>query len=389
MNILHCRFLQRAVAAVVSAALVISGLAGCATKPAGYAWIAGVVVDGQRVARPNEGGLMSVTRDGKTVEGRAGMELRRGDYVVTGQRAEAVIRYATGSEILMRPNSGGEIGSFLRMFNEVFAKIRGAFEVETTFVRAGAQGTAFLVRTEPGGETSVIVIEGTVRVDSTQRAWAPVTLTAGQMGTAYPQAPQPMPASEAELQSTREWVERLERLVPQQAGISSTEAAIAAGAAAIAIGAILASRKRDRDSAPPPTTPPAGTDRAPTDRATPSQGGVYQPPAPEAAPPLGTPTGLRPGQNRPGGARLDCRSAITLSWSRVAGARDYVVRLEKADKPGQWRSGLSTATAGVRTSAAPSQLGSSNRWSVQARDGNRTGPTSPWVYFDCDFVVLR
>ncbi len=388
MNLLRCRILQRTVASVVSAALVIPGLAGCATKPTGYGWIAGIVVDGQRVARPNEGGLLSVTRDGKTVEGRAGMELRRGDYVVTGQRAEAVIRYASGSEILMRPNSGGEIGSFVRMFNEVFAKIRGAFEVETTFVRAGAQGTAFLVRTEQSGETTVIVIEGAVRVDSTQRAWAPVTITAGEMGMAHPQAPQPMPASEAELQSTREWVDRLERLVPQQAAVSPTEAAIAAGVVAVAIGAILASR--NRDSAPPPSTPPAGTDRTPPDRATPNQGGVYPPPVRETAPPpLGTPTGLRPGQPRPAGVRLDCRRPVTLTWNRVAGARDYVVRLDKADEPGQWRSSFSTATAGVRTSVASSQLGSSNRWSVQARDGNRTGSASPWFYFDCDFVVVR
>jgi len=38
---------------------------------------------------------------------------------------------------------------------------------------------------------------------------------------------------------------------------------------------------------------------------------------------------------------------------------------------------------------ASSQLGSFNRWSVQARDGNRTGPASPWFYFDCDFIYLR
>jgi len=387
MKLLHCRLLQRAVAAVVSVALVASGLAGCATKPTGYAWIEGIVVDGQRLAAPGDGGLLSVTRDGRIVEGRAGMELRRGDRVTTGPRAEAVIRYASGSELLMRPNSSGVIGSFLQAVNEVFARIKGRFEVETAFVRAGAKGTSFLVRTMPGGETTVIVFDGTVIVDSTQGAWAPVTIGAGQKVIAHPRPPQPTLASEAELQATREWVERLERLVPQATTASSTEAAVAAAAVAIAVGAIIASRSRSRDSAPAPATPPSGTERTGTaDGPAAGRAGTDRQKAQDAAPPpLGMPTRLTPGQPKPPTPLQNCSNGVTLTWSAVAGARSYVVQFESSDKPGQWRAGPPTATASPQTAMSASQLRSSNRWSVQAREGNRSSPASPWVYFNCNF----
>ncbi len=389
MRLLHCRLVQRFVCLLVSAGLVASGTAGCATaaRGQGYAWIEGVAVDGQRLAGPGDGGMASITRDGRTVEARAGMELRRGDVVTTGPRAEAVIRYASGSQLYMRQNSSGRIGSLLGLIGEVFAKIKGRFEVETTFVRAGAQGTAYLVRAAPDGEASVVVFEGTVRVDSTQRAWAPVTIGAGQMVVAQMRPPQPMPATVEELQATRAWVERLERLVPPPASISSTEAAIAAAAVAVAVGAIIASRNRSRDSAPPPTPAPTGTG----DAAAGTRAGTDAKKAQETAPrPLGAPTGLAPGSARAPIPLLNCNDGATLTWNRVDGARDYVYRLESTDKPGQWPGGAPTATAATSTKAFRSQLKSSNRWSVQARDGGRTGTASPWFYFNCSFgAVIR
>lgn len=392
MNFLCCRLMQRATAVLVSVALVVSGIAGCATKPRYYARIDGIVVDGQRLAEPREGGLVSVTRDGSTVEGHAGMELRRGDHIVTGPRAEAAIRYASGSELLMRPNSSGRIGSFFDTLGEVFARIRGKFEVETTFVRAAAQGTSFLVRAASGGEATVIVFEGTVRVDSTRSAWAPVTLGAGQMAVAHPRAPQPVPASEAELQATRNWVERIERLVPQPAtSSSSTGAAVAAAGVAVAVAAILASRSRSRDSTPPqpPAPDPASTGRAtPADRTPTTTGtaGTDRAKAQETTPvrPLGMPTNLQPGgpQNSP--PQRICTRGVALSWNPVEGARGYTVRVEKYDNRNKrWIAAATMNTDSAQTTIAQPPLAELNRWQVQARDGNRTGPLSPWVYFGC------
>jgi hypothetical protein len=111
MSFLNCRSIQRAIAAIVSVALTASGLAGCATPPSAYARLDGVVVDGHRLAGPGEAGLVTVMRDGRNVDVRAGMELRPGDRIATGPRADAVIRWASGSELFMRPNSSGRIGS--------------------------------------------------------------------------------------------------------------------------------------------------------------------------------------------------------------------------------------------------------------------------------------
>ena len=160
-----------------------------------------------------------------------------------------MIRYASGSELLLRPNSGGRVGSLTDFVGELFVKVKGVFSVDTTFVKAGARGTAYVVRTHAGGATSVVVIEGKVDVGSTTGAWPTVPLGAGTMAVAHPRAPQkPMPADPNDLRRTQEWVERLEqRLAPQPAGVSRTAIIAAAFAAALAAAAIVAAN-RDKGS---------------------------------------------------------------------------------------------------------------------------------------------
>jgi hypothetical protein len=382
MNLLHSRILRRLVAAATSAALVMSGIGGCATTPAYHARIDGIVVDQQRLAGDYDSGLLTVTRDGSSFEGRAGMELRRGDRIATGPRAEAVIRWASGSTLYVRPASSGRIGSFFDALGEVFAKIRGRFEVETTFVRAGARGTSYLVRTAAGGETTVIVFEGSVSVDSTRGAWPTVTLGPGQMVIAHPQAPRPMSAGEAELQSTRDWVERLERQVPQQASSTSTATAVAAAGIAVAVAAILASRSGSRDSTPPPQS----TDPASTGRATPAGTARSTPQQPK---PLAAPTGLTPDRAQIGGRTHQCTGPMTFRWNAVDGARGYDVRIERLDeKTRRWQQVLTTHVAATQLVVDQQRLGTQNRWTVQARDGSRTGPASS-AAFGCQFYVLR
>ena len=189
------------------------------------------------------------------------MTLRPGDRIDTGPRADAVLRYASGTEVVLRPSSGGRIGSLTEFVGEVFVKVKGFFSVDTTFVKAGARGTAYVVRTHAGGTTSVIVIEGIVDVGSTTGAWPTVPLSAGTMTLAHPRGPQPMPANVDDLTRTRDWVDRVERLVPPPGGVSRS-ALIAIGFAAAIAAAILLSRNKGSDRGDPPpatTSTPAGT----------------------------------------------------------------------------------------------------------------------------------
>jgi len=248
----------RVIGWLVIAALLLPTLVGCVTVQPEFIRLDGIVIGGTRVARPDVTGAVRVTRGNSRIEGRPGMKLELGDRVETASDAEAVIRFPSGTVLLMRPNSSGRIGSFLDTIGEIFVSVKGAFSVDTQFVKAGARGTAYLVRTEPGDVTSVTVFEGVVAIESTAAAWAPVQANAGTTVTAGRQPPRAALASEAELQRTRDWVERLQKNVPAQTTVSGV------GLAAIAIGAIvggiLLSRDRDHDRRQPQIGPagPAG-----------------------------------------------------------------------------------------------------------------------------------
>jgi hypothetical protein len=248
----------------VTVALLLPTMVACTTPTpyagAGTARLDGIVVDGSRRAGEREAGLAVVVRNGVREEAYAGMTLQPGDRIDTGPRADAVLRYTSGTELVLRPNSGGRIGSLSDFVGEVFVKVKGLFSVDTTFVKAGARGTAYLVRTHAGGATSVVVVEGVVDVGSTTGAWPTVPLGAGTMALAHPRAPQPMPANVDDLARTRDWVERVERLVPPPGGVSRS-ALIAIGFAAAIAAAVLLSRNKGSDRGDPPATSstPAGT----------------------------------------------------------------------------------------------------------------------------------
>jgi hypothetical protein len=264
---------RRVTAWTVTAAMLFPTLVACTTPQGsagtGDARLDGIVVDGTRLAQASEPGLATVTRDGVRQDAYAGMTLHVGDRIETGPRADAVIRYASGTEVLMRPNSGGRIGSLTDVIGEVFVKVKGIFSVDTTFVKAGARGTAYLVRTYAGGTTSVVVIEGIVDVGSTTGAWPTVPIGAGTMTFAHPRAPQPTPADVDDLMRTRDWVGRVERLVPAPSGVS-TSAIVGAVVIGAAIAAILAGRNKGSsdhgDPASPNSTPYPGTHETPPPR---------------------------------------------------------------------------------------------------------------------------
>jgi len=326
-------------------------------RAADVARLDGIVVDGTRAVQGREPGLVALTRDGYRLDAYPGLELRVGDRIETGTRAHAVIRYPSGTELLMRPNSGGRIGSLTDFFGEVFVKVKGVFSVDTTFVKAGARGTAYLVRTFAEGTTGVTVVEGVVEVGSTTGAWPSLPIGAGTTTLAHPRAPQPMAANLDELARTRDWVERVEQLVPPPRGVS-TEAVVGAVAIAAVIAAMVASRDRDRRETPTPTPHP-----------------------------LDPPRAIGPGTAQAPGPTLDCRRGVTLGWSPVANARDHAVAMEV--QPGRsWTAARVAPTEATQTSVAAQILASANRWVVRARAAN-DGPSSQMLYFLCDFSGVR
>jgi len=334
----------------------------------------GIVVDGNRRAQERESGLVSVTRGGLRYDGYSGLELQRGDFIETGPRAHAVLRYRSGTEVLVRPNSGGRIGSLTEFFGEAFVKVRGLFSVDTSFVTAGARGTAYLVRTYAGGTTGVTVVEGAVEVGSTTNAWPSIAIGAGTMTLAHPRAPQPMAASLEELARTRDWVERVEQLVPPPRGVS-TAGVVGAVAIAALIATILASSDREPSRGAPAsreTTPPPHE----------------APPPRDPAPRLDPPRAIEAGTVQSPGPELDCRRGVTLRWSPVGGAREYDVALERAAERSGWSAARVAPTGATQVAVPTPTLGYANRWSVHARAASDS-PPSQTLYFRCDFSGVR
>jgi hypothetical protein len=340
---------------VVLLCVVSITMAGCANAPQRPREItlAGIVVDGDRVARPDESGLVQVNRNGAWIETRPGMALREGDWITTGPTAFALIRYPSGSEIYMHSNTRGRIGSFSEMVGEVFAKIRGVFAVQTTFVKAGAEGTAYSVRATQAGDYAVVVLDGTVRLSSLGNSWPSLALGPGTMASGRPQVPpRPTGVSAAELVRSHAWVERMEKLLPAPSHTSASDAGkILAVAGLIAIIAASQSGSgSDELTAPTELTAPAA---------------VRDP--------------ARPGP---------CAGAA-LAWKPVSGARDYAVTLDPAPvalsrssvTPG---SPLTLATGSPKVTL-PAGLYGLYRWHVVARNGSKASPPSEISQVACSY----
>lgn len=362
--------------------IVALALAGCASPPPraqapvaaddDYATITGVAIDGRAAAAPDAESAR-VRRGASYAPARVGFELQPGDVLETGARGELVVAYRNGSVLYMHHLSRGRVGSLLDVVGRVFVKVKGFFEVETTFVKAGARGTAFEVATTPDGNARVIVVDGAVDVASTRGLWQPVRLGAGSRGVAQQQhAPQPAAASKAELEAVEHWVDRLERL-PTRAdggGSNRTRNTVVGAVAIAALLALLAGRggRDGRDGAAGGRRDePAGRTPEPT------------PPSPPPPPTLVAPTGLKPGSTTASRPEIvyGCRN-LRLSWNAVTGARDYAYVIDQRGGRG-WQ-GRSTTAA---TSDGASLAEGAYRWSVQARSGSTLGPSSTPVYFNC------
>jgi FecR protein len=188
--------------------IVAVALSGCATPPgdkpvAGkndYATVTGVAMDNRAAASPDPT-VAALWRDNAWIAIKPGQALQRGDVVQTGPRGALVIAYGNGSVLYVGAGSRGRIGSFTELVGRVFVKVKGLFEVETTFVKAGAKGTAYEVVSTADGGARVTVVEGVVELSSRSAAWPAVALGAGTRATAYPQAPVPSRSSRGSIRS--------------------------------------------------------------------------------------------------------------------------------------------------------------------------------------------
>jgi hypothetical protein len=376
---------QRWIVGWLCAALVALPLAGCKTAPRtgpepGTVQLAAIVIDEQRLAGSGEPTAVRVLRNGAWQVARPGMPLQIGDRIHVGRSATAVIRWPGLGEAYLRPDSAATIGSLDDFFGTVFVKVRGIFAVQTRLVASAAKGTAFHVRGGADGAMELTVYEGAVEMSSRAAAWPAVTLRPGETTLGGARSPRPAPASEAEMRSTREWVERIERLVPQPAARTGSGAGSAQWLVPIAaaLGAILIARSGSKETAPPAGT---GNDtrRAPNqaDRPTP------RPPSPVAPGGL-TPGGANPNQSQ----RLAC-AATTLGWQSVPGATAYAVTVEHGTgSPQVWRTVLQRTTGATSMPFDPGDKGWGFRFSVSAQQPGGSATGGP-VYFHFGCPVIR
>lgn len=373
---------QRWVAAWLCVALALLPLAGCKTAPRERepttVHIAAIVIDEQRLAPREETADIRVWRSGSWLPARAGMTLARGDRVATGRNVTAVIRWPGLGDAYLRPNAAATISSLDDVIGDVFIKVRGFFAAQTRLVGAVAKGTSFLVRGMPDGSLELTVFEGAVEMAPRAAAWLPVTMQAGETGIGAARAPQPVPASEAALQSTREWVDRVERLIARPATRTSSAGTAAAVGIAAVIAAILLARGSDkRDDKQTPSTGSTGASGTGS-----RQDGPTTPAGPTA------PTGLSPGTADPSRPeRLRC-DGTTLRWQPVPGATSYAVTVEQGiGSPPRWRTVAQPRTQSTSVAFSPSDMTWNFRFSVRAQTptaGPVGGPS--YFYFGCPVI---
>ena len=229
----------------IAAVVVCFVLAGCATT------LSGIIKDGKSV----DAGEAEVAVNQKRVTGRLPVALDKGDEVATDSGSTAIIRFASGDEVFLRPNSTIRISSIeCSKACELFVKIKSAvrdakdtFRVSTEYVTAGAAGTAFYLKYEPGRDTTVITTEGRVSLRPKAGKWESVVLEAGQRGVVNDiSPPQVGKATKPELENLKKWVEEAERLAPKW-GLTTGQILGTAAAAAAAIGAIILVSDDDDD----------------------------------------------------------------------------------------------------------------------------------------------
>ncbi|MGH8728736.1 MAG: hypothetical protein ACREV9_11405 [Burkholderiales bacterium] len=183
---------------------LIFGAAGCAQ----------VMLDGvvkrDRLVSASEG--VEISRQGRPIAAGDDLALEPGDRIRTDSESTAIIRYASGTVVYVRPNSIVRIGSIFVEIGEIFVRVRGFFEVDTEFVKAGTEGTEYVVRVRPGNNVDVVVLESKVACVSKTQRWPRFLLAPGEKANFDKESPPSSTrATPAELKEIRRWVAEIER----------------------------------------------------------------------------------------------------------------------------------------------------------------------------------
>jgi hypothetical protein len=168
-----------------------------------------------RLATSEEWRQVRVLRSDSRLNTIPRMPLNIGDEVWTGPNSAGAIRFPNGSQLYLRSNSHIKIGSVFTFFGELFVRVRGAFQVDTEYVTAGAEGTEWVMLVSPNGDTRSTVLEGRVRIASRENFWRPMWITAtnqNQIVTRSSRYTEMMLASREEVSEMKHWIGEIDRL---------------------------------------------------------------------------------------------------------------------------------------------------------------------------------
>jgi beta-lactam-binding protein with PASTA domain len=175
--------------------LCVAGIAaGCETVPTPPSppHVDSVIVGGAVVADGGED--VRIIRAGATLAAQPGMGIEPGDQIVTGPRAQAVLALEDEKvRVVMLEDTSVRVSSIFVDIGEVIVRILGrledAFEVESEYATAGAEGTEFLVGVRRDGGYRCVSLEGGVNVRSPRGTWQPAQLRTGEEAAGAPGTP--------------------------------------------------------------------------------------------------------------------------------------------------------------------------------------------------------
>lgn len=225
--------------------VLMAALCGCATQSVTNVTLSGIARGQEKVAGPVPPELVRLARGGAVHPAEPEMVLENGDVLSTGPDTAVVVSYPSGARAYVHPNTRVRIGSLFLDIGKVFVRVKGLFEVKTTFLTAGSEGTEYWVQVDDA-RASVVVLEGRVRLTpaAAAAAWQTMTLGVRQQGLvtggAAPALRTPDPT---EVQRELEFVERMDRLVPVKTGLSRW----VIPAAAVGIGVLIWNKNRQDD----------------------------------------------------------------------------------------------------------------------------------------------
>lgn len=167
-----------------------------------------------RIAAARQWRQVRIRREGFLLDAAPDLPLKKGDLIRTGPNVAVAIRFPNGTRLYVRSGSRIRIGSIFAFVGELFVRVRGAFQVDTEFVTAGAEGTEWVMAISPGGDTRCTVLEGRVRVVSRENTWRSLSIPANRTNvTRDSRYTETMPASPEELSEMRRWIGQIDRLM--------------------------------------------------------------------------------------------------------------------------------------------------------------------------------